>query len=957
MTIPLLSTCMIVRNEEDFLERCLASIRPFTDELIVVDTGSTDGTIAIAEGYADRLIHHPWADDFSAARNRSIADAAGEWIFYIDADEELPPGGGKKLCESLDSFPEDMDHLYLMIRNLDGTGGILSEFPALRLFRNGRGIRFEGIVHNQVICRGAGGTLPIALIHYGYALTPEKMEQKFQRTFSLTKKQIAEEPNNPFYYHNLALSLLNHEDHAEAVESGLTGLQLFRNIPPPYPPLFSNLIYLTARSALAEGRHDLAAAVCREGLKVRPDHLDLFWVIAMASFKMEQYHETLKWGREFHRAIGLYRAQPYSELPVNTIGQIAPLLVTTGYAAAILDSKTEAEQFMDQGLLEGQWDPEIGIRILNFCKIHEENTLGTSILQELLRRRPDHPALHRFRAEFSSPVEPVRTPSAASFTFSPRKVLIINLCEFGDLVQATPLIEEFASRHGAVTLLVRKDREEIARRLPGVSRIVPFEPAPPGTNFSDREITKQIGGLLREPFDLLLNVTYTPLGAQIARMAQETRKAGMIQTDDGNLIIRGESIGYLKQMTAHRELNSLHVVDLHRLLLHQPLQKRGLSFQISEKEWAEAMEILQVAGITSETPLMGIQAGARDIRKRWPVESFTHLVQRISAERPERILLFGAASEAPLTERIEAAVPERIVNLTGRTTIAQMAALLSRCRVLISNDSGTSHLAAAVGTRVLSLHMGHVFFRETAPYGEGHVALQAHCECAPCSPRRACREMPCRKIITPAAVDTALRHILDGSPLQGKNLFPEIEVYESYFDAANFLSHRPLTSKPPSFEDFLREVYGRLWKRRLTGSDEGELTLSPLEIFDPEEIVLFLSELSGLEDMMEEARSLAGHLSTPDRREAGISGEARRFRDIHETILERGRKNRFLRPITEFYNIAQQQIETREFPAVMESFCKVLGDSLHLLEAFKEGFPAPHSADRSGIDHSDTVQA
>jgi glycosyltransferase involved in cell wall biosynthesis len=84
-----LSLCMIVKNEEDNLERCLESVREVVDEMVIVDTGSTDGTVAVAEKFGARVFHHPWQGSFSEARNHALGFAVGDWILQMDGDEEL----------------------------------------------------------------------------------------------------------------------------------------------------------------------------------------------------------------------------------------------------------------------------------------------------------------------------------------------------------------------------------------------------------------------------------------------------------------------------------------------------------------------------------------------------------------------------------------------------------------------------------------------------------------------------------------------------------------------------------------------------------------------------------------------------------------------------------------------------------------------------------------------------
>jgi len=86
----MLSLSMIVKNEEPFLAHCLDSVRGLVDEMVILDTGSTDGTLEIARAAGARVFQSPWRDDFSAARNASLEKATGDWILILDADEELP---------------------------------------------------------------------------------------------------------------------------------------------------------------------------------------------------------------------------------------------------------------------------------------------------------------------------------------------------------------------------------------------------------------------------------------------------------------------------------------------------------------------------------------------------------------------------------------------------------------------------------------------------------------------------------------------------------------------------------------------------------------------------------------------------------------------------------------------------------------------------------------------------
>ena len=116
-----ISACMIVKNEEKLLPTCLKSIKDYVDEIVIVDTGSTDQTVSIAESFGARVYHHPWENNFSKHRNQSFSYAKGDWIFYIDADEELLPGSGDALRAAI-LTDEDVDALVVTLQCIFNQG-------------------------------------------------------------------------------------------------------------------------------------------------------------------------------------------------------------------------------------------------------------------------------------------------------------------------------------------------------------------------------------------------------------------------------------------------------------------------------------------------------------------------------------------------------------------------------------------------------------------------------------------------------------------------------------------------------------------------------------------------------------------------------------------------------------------------------------------------------------------
>ncbi|MFN3134674.1 MAG: glycosyltransferase family 2 protein, partial [Candidatus Kryptonium sp.] len=188
---------MIVKNEEKFLPGCLESVKNIVDEIIIVDTGSTDKTIEIANSYNAKVFHLEWKGDFSQARNESIKHATGDWILILDADERLDPGQETKIKKYLNL---NFDGLYVRIISADKNGNLsATEYP--RLFRKINGIKFERKIHEQISpsILKLGGKLAktdITITHLGYGQDDETMRKKYERNLQILLEELEENPDD-----------------------------------------------------------------------------------------------------------------------------------------------------------------------------------------------------------------------------------------------------------------------------------------------------------------------------------------------------------------------------------------------------------------------------------------------------------------------------------------------------------------------------------------------------------------------------------------------------------------------------------------------------------------------------------------------------------------------------------------------------------------------------------------
>lgn len=206
-----LSLCMIVKNEEENLPRCLESVRGVVDEMIIVDTGSTDATVEIAESYRATVYSFPWNGSFSDARNYGLERATGDWILILDGDDELEAQSRKVLLDIIKH--SDADGYFCETINYLGDAPGCDTIMSLtfRLLRNGKGYFYSEPVHEQ-ICSNIYAKNPdarllnanIKVYHYGYLNKNVVGKNKRERNIGLIKKQIEENPENAFINFNLA---------------------------------------------------------------------------------------------------------------------------------------------------------------------------------------------------------------------------------------------------------------------------------------------------------------------------------------------------------------------------------------------------------------------------------------------------------------------------------------------------------------------------------------------------------------------------------------------------------------------------------------------------------------------------------------------------------------------------------------------------------------------------------
>ena len=340
------SLCMIVKDEEEMLPDCLEAVADAVDEIVIVDTGSSDSTVQIAESFGAKIVEFPWNGSFSDARNVSLEAASGDWILYLDADEHLMPGDAKRMRNLLSRTWRE--GYYLVETNYTGgdESGSAVTHLALRLFRNRPEYRFEGRIHEQktqtmpTFVSDRFETTTIRIRHYGYLSSRINQKDKSRRNIELLEQEPPE-TRDVFALFNLGSEYLAlteaeqaREHFDEAWERVVADTHLLGE---GYTPLLASRVIRARREA-----NDVAAAqtAVEEGLKVFPDHTDLVFEAALCALAVNELdaartHATtcLQMGdapAKYSATVG-----SGSYLALNLLGEIAERMGDTKEAEAV----------------------------------------------------------------------------------------------------------------------------------------------------------------------------------------------------------------------------------------------------------------------------------------------------------------------------------------------------------------------------------------------------------------------------------------------------------------------------------------------------------------------------------------------------------------------------------------------------------------------------------------------
>jgi ADP-heptose:LPS heptosyltransferase len=412
---------------------------------------------------------------------------------------------------------------------------------------------------------------------------------------------------------------------------------------------------------------------------------------------------------------------------------------------------------------------------------------------------------------------------------SSEDVLLLNLTRMGDLIQTTPLAVGLsrAARGAKVAVCVVEEFLPAARLMDGVDEIIPLDYEALARCAADesagavamvRRAEEMLAPVLGRSFRMAINLTHSPASSVLMYLVNAADKRGMQMTSSGHRTIRHPWMLLFGNFAHNKQITPFNLVDIYALGGGVPNHRERIPLSIrtppEASEWAKERIREDAPG---EGPLVAVQTGASDSHKMWHPVSFIRLCRILRDAAGARFLFLGGPKERGLVEKIAAAVdaPGSAV-MAGRTDLPRLCGLLGLADLMITNDTGPMHLAAASGTPILSFAIGPVYYCNTGPYGEGHVVFQPRVSCAPCSFAVRCVNPECKEKVSPEAVaEVALRR-LRKEPLAPGSLpdgpaFSGCEVYLSGRGDDGLIDYLPLLDRPKTMRFALERAYRRVW--------------------------------------------------------------------------------------------------------------------------------------------------
>ncbi len=343
-------------------------------------------------------------------------------------------------------------------------------------------------------------------------------------------------------------------------------------------------------------------------------------------------------------------------------------------------------------------------------------------------------------------------PSRSASTLNCARILLIKPSSLGDIVHAFPVVSAIKAQwpRSHITWVVKRQWAGLVERAEEVDRVWPVE-------MTVKSWIQEGQALRAERFDLAIDLQGLFRSGILARFSGAPTRIGFANGREGSPWFYTQRVPVLSP--------DIHAVDRYLSVvaaLGAALpDKPRFGFRLSEEDMSAVRELCRRRGFSVDRPWVAMNMGARWPTKRWPQASFAAVVDQLHETQLDPIVMIGGADERAYTNKVRTLTDRPFIDLSGEIPLGYLPALLSKATVMITNDSGPMHVAAALGVPVIAM-FGPTSAVRTGPYGAGHHVLAGQVSCSPCF-SRVCRhdpELECLHLIKPTHVVDLIRPLL-----------------------------------------------------------------------------------------------------------------------------------------------------------------------------------------------------
>ena len=410
-----------------------------------------------------------------------------------------------------------------------------------------------------------------------------------------------------------------------------------------------------------------------------------------------------------------------------------------------------------------------------------------------------------------------------------KKILIINFTRMGDLIESTSLFKKIKTVYpdSFTTLLVLPEFYEICGFFDDIDEVVKFDI----TNISAEifnnnyrfsyKLYKSLENFLNRftglNYEIVFNLTHDIISSYFMYLLKAGKFVGFSRGREGNLLQIGEIVLFFLGAAKIRKASCINLVDIYEEMLPQKAAARRVYLNTSKKIDAResAKKILSENGVKENDVVISFAVGASSELKKWKKEYFLELAKLlIKYDINIKILILGAQYDKPagvyIKKNIENEFSGNVIDLTGNTSVSELVNITHRSDILITNDTGTMHIAAGVGTDIIVIYTGQAGYFETGPYAENQLLVLPDIPCFPCDFKVSCNNYVCGDYIKPQVIFEIIRLKL-ANKLNVDNLkdldLEKINLLISKLDKFGFMDYIPLKRIKLSFNELKLRIF------------------------------------------------------------------------------------------------------------------------------------------------------